>query len=88
LAGDISEPATERSAAHFTLRTSISNVEAVPGQRVTLTLEFDMQPGHHAYAPGDHGYRALALKLEPSPYVRLDAPRLPPAQLFEFNRPR
>jgi hypothetical protein len=44
-----------------------------------------MQPGQHAYAPGDHRYRPLALKVGPSPYVRLDAPQLPPARLFEFK---
>ena len=85
LSGDASGPAAERSAPHFTLRTSASNAEAVPGQRITLTLEFEMEPGHHAYAPGDHPYRALALKLDPNPYVRLDAPRLPPARPFEFK---
>jgi hypothetical protein len=84
LTGDVLGPAAERSAPHFTSRTAISNAEAVPGQRLTLTLEFEMKPGHHAYAPGDHAYRALALKLEPSPYVRLDTPRLPPARPFEF----
>lgn len=85
LSGNALGPAAERSAPHFTLRTSASNAEAVPGQCITLTLEFEMEPGHHAYAPGDHAYRALALKLDPSPYVRLDAPRLPPARLFEFK---
>lgn len=85
IAGDVVGPATELVAPHFTLRTSTSNTEATPGQRVTLTMEFEMKPGHHAYAPGDHGYRALALKLEPSPYARLDAPRLPPARPFTFK---
>lgn len=85
LAGDVPGPAAERGAPHFTLRTSVSNAEAVPGQRLTLTLEFEMKPGHHAYAPGDHGYRALTLKLEPSPYARLDAAQLPPARPFEFK---
>lgn len=85
LAGEVLGPTNERSAPHLTLRTSASNAEAVPGQRVTLTLEFQMERGHHAYAPGDHAYRALALKLEASPYVRLDGLQLPPARAFEFK---
>jgi hypothetical protein len=85
LTGDVLGPATEQSARQFKLRTSASNTDATPGQRVTLTLDFEMEPGHHAYATGDHTYRALALKLEPSPYVRLDAPRFPPARPFEFK---
>jgi hypothetical protein len=85
LTGDVVGPATEQRAHHFKLRTSASNTEAVPGQRVTLTLDFEMEPGHHAYAPGEHTYRALALRLEPTPYVRLDAPRFPSARPFEFK---
>jgi hypothetical protein len=83
--GETVGPATELSAPHFTLRSSVSNPEAVPGQRLTLALDFEMKPGHHAYAPGEHPYRGLGLKLEPSPYARFDAPRLPAARLFEFK---
>jgi hypothetical protein len=85
LEGDVAGTTTERAAPHFTLQTSASNAEAFPGQRITLELDFEMAPGHHAYAPGDHRYRALALKLEPTPYARLEPPRLPPARLFEFK---
>ena len=85
LTGEVFGPTAERSTPYFTLRTSASNAEAVPGQRLTLTLDFEMAPGHHAYAPGDHTYRALALKLEPNPYVRLGAQQAPPARPFEFK---
>jgi peroxiredoxin len=72
-------------APHFTVRTGLSNAEVVPGQRVTLIVDMEMRPGHHAYAPGSHSYRPLALKLEPTPYARFDAPRLPAARHFEFK---
>lgn len=85
LAGDDLGPMAEQGAPLFTLRTSVSNEEAMPGQRLTLTLEFEMNPGHHAYAPGDHRYRALTLNIEPSPYLRLDAAQFPPARRFEFK---
>ena len=85
LEGEALGPTSERKAPHFTLRTSTSNAEAVPGQRITLTLDFEMQPRHHAYAPGDHAYRALGLTLEATPYARQDAPRFPPARPFEFR---
>ena len=85
LTGEVFGPTAERSTPYFTLRTSASNAEAVPGQRLTLTLDFEMAPGHHAYAPGDHTYRALALKLEPNPYVHLGAQQAPLARPFEFK---
>jgi hypothetical protein len=80
----VPEGATERVTPHFRLRSWASNLEVVPGQRVTLALEIDLQPGHHVYAAGEHRYRALALKLTPSPYIRLDALHLPTARPFEF----
>ena len=85
LEGDVAAGTTEHRAPHFILRTSASNAEVVPGQRITLVLDFEMAPGHHAYAPGDHRYRALALKLDPTPYARADAPRWPPSRPFEFK---
>jgi hypothetical protein len=83
--GRMSGAPAEQRAPHFTLRTGLSNTEAVPGQRVTLIVDLEMRPGHHAYAPGAHSYRPLALKLEPTPYARFDAPRLPPSRSFEFK---
>lgn len=85
LQGEALGGASEARAPHFTLRASASNAEAAPGQRVTLALDFEMKPGHHAYAPGAHRYRALALKLEPTPYAKFDSPRLPGARPYEFK---
>jgi hypothetical protein len=75
----------EQTARHVTMRTGVSNTAAVPGQRVTLIVDLEMRPGHHAYAPGAHSYRPLTLKLEPTPYARFDALQLPAAQSFEFK---
>jgi hypothetical protein len=74
----------EVRGGHFTLRTSSSNAEAAPGQRFTLALDFEMEPKHHAYAPGVKGYRPLELQLDPDPLFEAHETRYPPAGSYTF----
>jgi AhpC/TSA family/Thiol:disulfide interchange protein DsbD, N-terminal len=81
------EPGTggqEVKADHFTLRTSTSNAEVAPGQRFTLVLDFELEPKHHAYAPGVKGYRPLELDLAPDPLFEVHETRYPPAGTYYF----
>src|SRR5687767_12068267 len=81
------EPGTggqEVRGGHFTLRTSSSNLEVAPGQRFTLVLDFQMEPKHHAYAPGVKGYRPLELKLDPDPLFELHETRYPAPRDYYF----
>ena len=74
----------EIRGGHLTLRTSSSNVEVAPGQRFTLVLDFEMEPKHHAYAPGVKGYRPLELKLDPDPLFEAHETRYPPPVNYYF----
>ena len=74
----------ETNAPTFTLRTSSSNLEAAPGQRLTLVLEFEMKPKMHAYAPGVEGYRPLRLQLEPQPLLKVHETAFPPSRPYRF----
>ena len=81
------EPGTggqEIRGGHFTLRTSSSNAELAPGQRFTLVLDFELEPKHHAYAPGVKGYRPLELQLDPDPLFEVHETRYPPPKTFYF----
>ena len=71
-------------ARRFTARAWISNDVIMPGQRFTLGVEIQLQPGHHAYAPGARGYRGLELALDADPLFEFGAPRLPPARPLFF----
>jgi hypothetical protein len=81
------EPGTggqEVKADYFRLRTSASNAEAAPGQRFTLVLDFDLNPKHHAYAPGVKGYKPLEVQLDPDPLFEQHETRYPPAGTYYF----
>jgi len=68
----------------FALRLSASNETVAPGQRFSLVLDFAMKDGRHAYAPGAHDYRALAVHLDPRPYLEVREARFPTPTLFHF----
>jgi AhpC/TSA family/Thiol:disulfide interchange protein DsbD, N-terminal len=69
----------------FSLRTSSSNDVVSPGNRITLLLDIQLEPGLHAYAPGVKGYRPLRLRLDPAPLVTFHEPVYPEPHLYEFK---
>ena len=75
----------EMQNEQFTLRTSASNGEAAPGQRVTLVLDFKMAPQMHAYARGVKGYKPLTLRLDENPLVTPHDAIYPASRLYTFK---
>jgi len=71
-------------ADHFSVRASASNSELAPGQRFSLVLDFEMQEGHHAYAPGANGYRPLTLRLDSDPLFMDHEPSWPEPRKYFF----
>jgi DsbC/DsbD-like thiol-disulfide interchange protein len=51
-----------------------------PGQHVTLTLDLDLYPGMHVYAPGVEGYIPIDWKMEDSAGATVKAPVFPPSK--------
>ncbi len=76
--------ANETSTPAFTLRTSSSSSAVVPGQRVTLVLDFAMKPTMHAYAPGIQGYRPLRLRLDAQPLLTVHETAFPASRPYRF----
>jgi len=87
LAGERPDPQSgtiDIQNAQFTLKTSLSNAEASPGQRLSIFLDFEMMPKVHAYARGVKGYRALNLRLDPDPLVKAHEASYPPSKPYTF----
>lgn len=76
---------TEIRTDHFTLRTSQSNVDVAPGQRIALALDFDVEAKHHLYAIGEHSYRPLRLSFEPDPLLEVHDIRWPEPRPYVFE---
>ena len=85
-AGDATASASaEIRNDQFVLTTSASNATVALGHRVTLALDFEMAKTMHAYAPGDHRYRPLSLRLDAHPLVTPHDLVLPKSQPYTFK---
>jgi len=83
--GGAGTPGQQAPLDHMTLRTSASNAELAPAERFTLALDLDLEPGHHAYAPGvQGGYRPLRLSLDANPLFEALPPRFPPGRDYYY----
>jgi DsbC/DsbD-like thiol-disulfide interchange protein len=52
---------------HLTIATSSTAPAAASGKRVSLLVDVTPKPKMHVYAPGQDGYIAISLTLEPNP---------------------
>lgn len=56
------------------------------GQRLWLTVELEIAPGHHIYAPPTPGgYHPLTVAIDPLERVMFGTPRLPASQPFRME---
>jgi hypothetical protein len=63
-----------------TATVGASNSTVAPGQRVALTLDIDLRPNMHVYAPGVEGYIPIDWKMEDSDTAEVHAPAFPRAE--------
>ena len=83
--GGDSVAGTEISSAHLKVRTYPSDAAIAVGNRFTLVLDLTPAPRVHVYAPGAKGYRAVALKIDPQPFVRALDLGFPKAEIYHFK---
>ena len=70
------------TAKHLSLRTSATNADVRPGQRITLNVDVDLPPRVHVYAPGVLGYIPVALSLKASPAFQADPVVFPKSSML------
>ena len=59
-------PRTEVEGKQLKLEAASSNLVVAAGQRVSLTLDIEMKPNMHVYAPGVEGYIPIDWKMKES----------------------
>jgi DsbC/DsbD-like thiol-disulfide interchange protein len=69
---------TTKETKHLTIATSSSASAA--GKRVSLAVDVTPKPNMHVYAPGQDGYIAIALTLEPNPAFTARKAKYPAAE--------
>jgi Disulphide bond corrector protein DsbC len=68
----------EVEGKQLTAVVGASNSTVAPGDRVALTLDIDLGPDMHVYAPGVENYIPIDWKMEDSSAAEVHAPSFPP----------
>ena len=74
------DPAKEVEGKQLTATVGASNSTVAPGQRIALTLDVELGPNMHVYAPGVEGYIPIDWKMEDSGAAQAHAPVFPRAE--------
>ena len=67
----------EVEGKQLTATVGASNSTVAPGDRIALTLDIDLGPDMHVYAPGVEGYIPIDWKMEDSSAAQAHAPVFP-----------
>jgi len=59
--------AAPQETAHLKISTSATPQTAKPGGKVALAVDVTPKPRMHVYAPGQDGYIAITLQIDPQP---------------------
>ncbi len=70
---------------HLTVVSSISDSEVGPGKSVSIAFDVTPKRLMHVYAPGKHDYQVIGVKLDPQPWLRVQATRYPPSEIYHFK---
>lgn len=63
--------ATRQSTPDLDVATFLTDQTVAPGHRFSVVLDVTPKPGMRVVAPGQHAYRVVALRLEPSDNLRV-----------------
>jgi hypothetical protein len=88
----LSDPATgaERDATrietdHLEALSYATDAVVAPGNRFALVLDVTPKPDMHVYAPGDHSYSVINLRVNAPEFVQLHDIEYPPAGTYRFE---
>jgi len=56
-----------------------------PGNRLSFVVDVTLKTGMHVYAPGDHGYQVIRLRVTAPDFLRSHAVTYPPSEMYHFE---
>jgi peroxiredoxin len=74
------EPRVEVEGRQLSAELSASNATVTSGERVVLTVEVDLRPNMHVYAPGVEGYIPIDWKMQDQDTAAVLAPKYPKSE--------
>jgi peroxiredoxin len=77
--------ATKVSGSHLTITTYPSDTNIAAGNRFSIAVNVEPQPGVHVYAPGASSYKVIGLSIKPQSFVRVLPLTYPKAAIYFFK---
>ena len=75
---------TTAETKHLHVTASASAGHVKPGQRISLTLDIELKPDMHVYAPSVEGYIPIAWTMAPSDAIAVGKVVTPPSKMLRL----
>ena len=70
---------------HAEITTYVSDQVVSPGTLFSIVVDVTPRPGMHLYAPGQHSYKVIALRLDAQPLLLARPLRYPASEIYVFK---
>ena len=85
IAGAADRAATRVATDHLEALVWATDDVVAPGNRLSFVVDVTPKTDMHVYAPGDHGYRVIRLRLTAPDFLRSHDVTYPPSQTYHFE---
>lgn len=70
---------------HVEITTHLSDRVVAPGTLFSIIVDVTPRPGMHVYAPGQHSYKVIALRLDAEPLLLARPLQYPASEIYVFK---
>ncbi len=77
--------ATRVATDHLAAVAWATDDVVAPGNRLSFVVDVTPRSGMHVYAPGDHGYQVIRLRLTAPDFLRSHEVTYPPSEMYRFE---
>ena len=81
----IERDAVQMETNHLEARAYASDLIVAPGNRFSLVVDVTPKPTMHVYAPGDHLYRVVRLRLDAPDFLQTHETDYPASELYHYE---
>jgi hypothetical protein len=75
----------EVETGHLEVRAYASDPIVAPGNRFSLVVDVTPKPTMHVYAPGDHTYRVIGLRVDTPGFLKAHELSYPPSETYHYE---
>jgi len=70
---------------HLQMAAAITGGDVAPGQKLSMAIDVTPKKGMHVYAPGQHDYQVIMVKIDPQPWLKVSPTTYPASEIYDFK---